>query len=48
MSNRNKLTLSIRDRPDLLFSHGPSFESILTEYLPNLHQFDYIMTHKIK
>jgi hypothetical protein len=47
MPNLNKLTLSIRDTPSPLFCHGPSFESILTEHLPNLHQFDYTMTHRI-
>jgi hypothetical protein len=47
MPNLNKLTLSIRDTPSPLFCHGPSFESILTEYLPNLHQFDYTMIHRI-
>ena len=47
MPNLNKLTLSIRDTSDPLFCHGPSFESILTEYLPNLRQFDYTMTHRI-
>jgi len=42
-----KLTLSIRDTPDPTFSHGPKFESILTEYVPHLNQFDYTMTHRI-
>jgi hypothetical protein len=48
MPNLNKLTLSIRDTPDPLFSHGPSFESILIKYLPNLRQFNYTMTHRIQ
>ncbi len=42
--NLNKLTLSIRDTSDPLFCHGPNFESILTQFLPNLRQFDYTMT----
>ncbi|CAF1638658.1 unnamed protein product [Rotaria sp. Silwood1] len=47
MRNLLKLTLSIRDTPDPTFCHGPKFESILIEYLPNLCQFDYTMTHRI-
>jgi hypothetical protein len=47
MPNLNKLTLSIRDTSDPLFCHGRSFESILNEYLPNLRQFNYTMTHRI-
>jgi hypothetical protein len=47
MPNLNKLTLSIRDTNDPLFCHGPNFESILTQFLPNLQQFDYTMTHQI-
>jgi len=42
-----KLTLSIRDTPDLIFSDGHKFESILNEYLPHLRQFDYTMTYRI-
>ncbi|CAF2382661.1 unnamed protein product [Rotaria sp. Silwood2] len=42
-----KLTLSIRDTSDPTFCHGAKFESILIEYLPNLCQFDYTMTHRI-
>ncbi|CAF1059694.1 unnamed protein product [Rotaria sordida] len=42
-----KLTLSIRDTYDTTFCHGPKFESILNEYLPNLHAFNYTMTHRI-
>ncbi len=47
MPNLNKLTLSIRNTNDPLFCHGPNFESILTQFLPNLQQFDYRMTHQI-
>ncbi|CAF3652660.1 unnamed protein product [Rotaria sp. Silwood1] len=47
MSNLIKLTLSIRDTPDSQFCHGPTMESILTEYLPHLRQFDYTVTHQI-
>ncbi|CAF1455040.1 unnamed protein product [Rotaria sordida] len=47
MSNIIKLTLSIRDTPDSQFCHGPTMESILTEYLPYLRQFDYTMTHRV-
>jgi hypothetical protein len=47
MPNLNKLTLSIRDTNDPLFCHGQNFESILTQFLPNLEQFDYTMTHQI-
>lgn len=47
MSNLIKLTLSIRDTPDVIFSNGPMFESILNEYVPHLRQFDYTMTHRI-
>lgn len=47
MPNLNKLTLGIRDTLDPLFCHGPNFETILTEFLPNLRQFDYTMTHQI-
>jgi hypothetical protein len=47
MKNLLKLTLSIRNTPDLMFSHGPIFESMLIQYLPNLRQFDYTMTHQI-
>jgi hypothetical protein len=47
MPNLNKLTLSIRDTPDPLFCHGTNFESILTQFLPNLQQFNYTMTHQI-
>jgi hypothetical protein len=47
MPNLNKLTLSVRDIDDPLFCHGRKFESILTEFLPNLRQFDYTMTHQI-
>jgi hypothetical protein len=47
MRNLIKLTLSIRDTPDPIFTHGPAFESILNEYLPNLDKFDYTMTHRI-
>ncbi|CAF4793616.1 unnamed protein product [Rotaria sp. Silwood1] len=42
-----KLTLSIRDTYDITFCHGPKFESILSEYLPNLRAFNYTMTHRI-
>jgi hypothetical protein len=47
MKNLLKLTLSIRNTLDPIFSHGPIFESMLIQYLPNLHEFDYTMTHKI-
>ncbi len=47
MPNLNKLTLSIRNTNDPLFCHGTNFESILTKSLPNLHQFNYTMTHRI-
>jgi hypothetical protein len=47
MANLIKLTLSFRDTLDSMFSHGPSFESVLNEYLPHLRQFDYSMTRKI-
>ncbi|CAF1034243.1 unnamed protein product [Rotaria sordida] len=46
MPNLIKLTLSIRDTPDPIFCHGPYLESILNEYLPQLRQFDYTMTHR--
>ncbi|CAF3215870.1 unnamed protein product [Rotaria sp. Silwood2] len=42
-----KLTLSILDTPDLIFTDGQTFESILNEYLPHLRQFDYTMTYRI-
>ena len=42
-----KLTLSIRDTHDTIFCHGSKFESMLIEYLPNLREFDYTMTHRI-
>ena len=45
--NLNQLTLSIRDTHDHLFTHGPTFESILNQSLPNLRQFNYTMTHLI-
>ncbi|CAF4953286.1 unnamed protein product [Rotaria sp. Silwood1] len=45
MSNLIKLTLSIHDTFDRLFCHGPTFQSILSEYLPHLRYFDYTMTH---
>ncbi|CAF3710208.1 unnamed protein product [Adineta steineri] len=47
MPNLNELTLSVRDTSDPIFCHGPSIESILNEYLPNLGKFDYTMTHRI-
>ncbi|CAF2028329.1 unnamed protein product [Rotaria magnacalcarata] len=47
MPNLIKLTLSIRDTPDVIFSNGPMFESILNEYVPHVRQFDYTMTHRI-
>jgi hypothetical protein len=47
MPSLNKLTLSIRDTLDPLFCHGPSFESILNQYFPDLRQFHYTMTHRI-
>jgi hypothetical protein len=47
MPNLIRLTLSIRDTPDPIFCHGPAFESILTEFVPHLRQFDYTMTHRI-
>ncbi|CAF4442859.1 unnamed protein product, partial [Adineta steineri] len=37
----------VRDTSDPIFCHGPSIESILNEYLPNLCKFDYTMTHRI-
>ncbi len=47
MPNLNKLTLNMHDTFDCRFCHGPYLESILNEYLPNLCQFDYTMTHLI-
>jgi hypothetical protein len=47
MPNLIKLTLSIRDTTDTLFFHGPYFESISNEYLPELRQFDYTRTHRL-
>ncbi|UJR19834.1 hypothetical protein I4U23_022967 [Adineta vaga] len=47
MPNLIDLTLSIRDTPDPSFCHGSLLESILKEYFPRLHSFDYTMTHRI-
>jgi hypothetical protein len=47
MPNLIKLTLSIRDTTDTTFCYGLKFESIINEYLPNLRDFDYTITHKI-
>jgi hypothetical protein len=47
MPNLIKLTLSIRDTPDIIFCHGPAFEFILTKYLSQLRYFEYTMTHRI-
>jgi hypothetical protein len=47
MRNLIKLTLSIRDTFDPQFCDGIKFQSMLNEYLPNLREFDYTMTHRI-
>ncbi|CAF4672280.1 unnamed protein product, partial [Rotaria sp. Silwood2] len=47
MPNLIKLTLSIRDTCDTMFCYGPYLESILNEYLPQLRQFDYTVTHRV-
>ncbi|CAF1401239.1 unnamed protein product [Adineta ricciae] len=43
-----KLTLSIRNTNDITFCNGPTFESILHDYLPDLGQFIYTMTHQMR
>ena len=48
MPNLNQLTLSAHDTFNSGLSHGPYFESILNECVPNLRQLNITMTHLIE